>query len=183
MFLEDQYAENLHTFLGTTEHERVDHSGQMTHADVRVLYALPVWHTELNLVGRCDVVEIWKDGTIFPVEYKHSPRRRYLNDDLQLAAQALCLEEMFQKPVRKGAIFHTKSKRRREVEISEGLRQQLTNAVAAINTLFSQEDLPPPTPVVKRCDECAMRPICQPEMLRQSDTLNCLHQQLFDCEE
>ncbi len=62
------------------------------------------------------------DGTIYPVEYKHGPRRAWINDDVQLAAQAMCLEEMFDTVIASGAIYHSGSKRRREVAISEALR-------------------------------------------------------------
>lgn len=60
-------------------------------AGVRVEYALPVWSRRLGLSGRCDTVEFHPGGTVYPVEYKHGKRRRWINDDLQFAAQALCL--------------------------------------------------------------------------------------------
>ncbi|MGZ8248358.1 CRISPR-associated protein Cas4, partial [Methylomagnum sp.] len=112
---EGEFADNVHTISGTLEHERVDTLHHEIKAGVRVEFGLPVWSDRLGLSGRCDVVEFQPDGTIYPVEYKHGKRRPWPNDDLQLAGQALCLSEMSGQPVPKGVIFHTQSKRRREV--------------------------------------------------------------------
>ena len=75
----------------------------MSKDGARVEYALPIWSERLGLIGKCDVVEFWPDGTIYPVEYKHGPRKQRENDDLQLAAQTVCLSEMFKVPVARGA--------------------------------------------------------------------------------
>ncbi len=183
MVLEAEFADNLHTQLGTYEHERVDHSGQITQAGAQVLYALPVWHGEKNLIGRCDVVEIWKDGTIYPVEYKHGARRKWLNDDLQLVAQAVCLEAMFGRPVERGGIFHAASKRRREVAFTATLRARLDEVLAELTALLAQDRLPPPTPMVARCGDCSLKNICQPEVFRQPDRLRTEGAALFAIDE
>jgi CRISPR-associated exonuclease Cas4 len=115
---EGEFRDNLHTVRGTLEHERVDQSESRGQDGVRIEYALPVWSDSLGLSGRCDVVEFHPEGSIYPVEYKHGKRKQWINDDLQLAAQAFCLEEMTGKPVPLGAIFHQQSKRRREVAIT-----------------------------------------------------------------
>jgi len=95
IFVEGEFEDNIHTMRGTAEHEQVDLVAYETKGSgARVEYALPVWCDRLGLVGKCDVVEFWPDGTIYPVEYKHGARKKWMNDDLQLASQALCLEEM-----------------------------------------------------------------------------------------
>ncbi len=71
---------------GNAAHERVDDPGFETFEGVRAERALPVWSERLGLIGKCDVVEFWKDGNIYPVEYKHGVRKKHLNDDLQLVA-------------------------------------------------------------------------------------------------
>lgn len=117
---EGEFTDNIHTARGNAEHERVDRvSHETLHSGVRVEYALPVWSDRLGLIGKCDVVEFWSDGEIYPVEYKHGPKRKWLNDDIQLAAQAMCLEDMLGRPVPQGAIYHASSHRRREVGITE----------------------------------------------------------------
>ena len=105
IYIDGEFTDNLHTQRGNAEHARVDRAAHMTKRDgARVEYALPIWSDSLGLIGKCDVVEFWPDGTIYPVEYKHGPRRAWLNDDLQLVAQAACLEEMFERSIPCGAI-------------------------------------------------------------------------------
>ena len=88
---EGEFEDNIHTQRGAVEHERVDEEASRSlEAGGRVEYALPIWSEQLGLIGKCDVVEFHGDGTIYPVEYKHGKRRKWLNDDLQLTAQAMC---------------------------------------------------------------------------------------------
>lgn len=180
IYLESEFAENVHTARGSAEHERADRIAHETsRSGARVEYALSVWSDTLGLVGKCDVVEFWPDGTIYPVEYKHGRRRPWVNDDLQLAAQALCLEEMTGTPVRRGAIFHRASRRRREVEITAEMIQQVKEAVTKIRDMLASGILPPPVND-KRCRECSLAPICQPEALAADARRSELQRALFD---
>ncbi|HEY5893937.1 MAG TPA: CRISPR-associated protein Cas4, partial [Chthoniobacterales bacterium] len=97
---------NQHTLRGDIAHEHADLPGYEAAKGVTLLRALPVWSESLGLSGKCDIVEKWPDGTLFPVEFKLGKRRKWDNDDVQLCAQALCLEEMFQIVIPRGAIFH-----------------------------------------------------------------------------
>lgn len=183
IYIDGEFTDNLHTQRGNAEHAQVDRAAHMTKRDgARVEYALPVWSDRLGLIGKCDVVEFWPDGTIYPVEYKHGPRRAWLNDDLQLVAQAACLEEMFERSIPCGAIFHAGSKRRREVEFSDPLRRQLDEFVIEVNSLIRQSHLPPPTSDTRRCRECSMRDICQPEAARRLVDGGAPRSSLFDPE-
>lgn len=92
--VEQIFDDNVHTMRGNVEHERVDDPGFDVLEGVRVERALPVWSEELGLVGKCDIVEFHPDGLVYPIEYKHGKKREKIHDDLQLAAQAICLEEM-----------------------------------------------------------------------------------------
>lgn len=177
---EGEFADNVHTVSGTREHERVDQMRHEVKAGVRVEFAVPVWSDRLGMSGKCDVVEFHPDGTIYPVEYKHGPRRRWLNDDLQLAAQAMCLEEMLGLPVSKGAIFHEKSKRRREVMIDEVLRRQVGAVSKAVRELIDRGKVPPPVDDERRCGECSLQDICQPRLLRARARVNELADRLFE---
>ena len=127
---EAEFEDNVHTLRGTHEHERVDRQRHEVSAGVRVEYSLPVWSRRLGLSGRCDAVELRPDGTVYPVEYKHGKRRRWSNDDMQLAAQALCFE-MLGRAITKGAIYHQQSRRRREVIVDEALRRLLCGRFAS----------------------------------------------------
>jgi CRISPR-associated exonuclease Cas4 len=121
--VEQAFDENVFTMRGHAAHDRVDEPGHEQTAAFRIERALPVWSERLGVIGRCDVVEFDADGTPYPVEYKHGPRRSRIHDDLQLAAQAMCLEEMSGKSVKRGAIHHVTSRRRREVVVSANLRK------------------------------------------------------------
>jgi CRISPR-associated exonuclease Cas4 len=179
---EGEFEDNVHTVSGTLEHERVDQGESRAQGGVRVEYALPVWSERLGLSGRCDVVEFHPDGTIYPVEYKHGKRRRWLNDDLQLAGQALCLEEMMGRPVPKGAIFHQKSKRRREVLIDAAIRSQVAQTALAIRAMLESGISPGPVDDPRRCGECSLKSICQPELLRGRERVAALAASLFEPE-
>ena len=168
IYLEGQFADNVHTQRGNAEHERVDRVAHASTRDgARVEYALPIWSDALGLIGKCDVVEFWPDGVVYPVEYKHGPRRAWLNDDIQLAAQAMCLEEMLNKTIARGAIFHAASRRRREIDVTDALRGEVEAAVAAIRAMLGSGKLPDPTTDTRRCRECSLRGICQPEAARR----------------
>ncbi len=176
---EGQFTDNIHTMRGNSEHERVDRVAHETlRSGARVEYALPVWSDRLGLIGKCDVVEFWPDGTVYPVEYKHGPKRKWLNDDLQLAAQAMCLEDMLGHVVPMGAIFHASSRRRREVSITPELRQMVTKSADAIRSMLASNKLPPPVNDA-RCKECSMNDICQPAALADATRLKRMHDEFL----
>jgi CRISPR-associated protein Cas4 len=178
--LEGEFTDNIHTARGNTEHERVDRVAHETlKSGARVEYALPVWSDRLGLIGKCDVVEFWPDGTVYPVEYKHGPKRKWLNDDIQLAAQAMCLEEMLNRPVPKGAIYHASSRRRREVAITPELRHLVEETAAAIRAMLASGILPPPAND-SRCRECSLKDICQPEAIAMHDQRDQMEVDLFN---
>jgi CRISPR-associated exonuclease Cas4 len=182
IYVEDEFSNNAHTSRGNAEHEKVDRIGHATSKDgARVEYALPIWSDCLGLIGKCDVVEFWPDGTIYPVEYKHGAKKKRENDDLQLAAQALCLEEMCGRSVERGAIFHAKSKRRRELIIDMAIRDRLVQVVESIRAMLATNKLPSPVND-ERCAECSMQEICQPEALARLGYERNLYSRLFDPE-
>ena len=162
--VEQAFDENVHTMRGNAVHQRVDEPGFESFEGVRSEKALPVWSERLGLIGKCDVVEFYPDGRIYPVEYKHGKKRAKAHDDIQLAAQAICLEEMTGKPVTHGAIYHHTSRRRREVAITDALRRQVEETVGAIRTLLVSGKLPLPVNDA-RCKECSLKEICQPHAL------------------
>jgi CRISPR-associated exonuclease Cas4 len=162
--MEQAFDENVHTMRGNAVHERVDQPGLESFEGVRTEYALPVWSDRLGLIGKCDVVEFYPDGRIYPVEYKHGKKRTKAHDDLQLVAQAICLEEMTGMPVTHGAIYHHSSRRRREVAINDLLRQQVDETVKAVRSMLASEKLPPPANDA-RCKECSLKEICQPQIM------------------
>ena len=181
--LEQAFDDNLHTQRGQAVHALVDQPGMELRKGLRIERALPVWHDTLGLIGKADVVEFEPDGTPYPVEYKHGSRRKAADiaacDDLQLAAQALCLEAMTGRSVRMGAIYYASSRRRREVNITPVLRDQVADTVRAIRQMQATATLPPPTTDVRRCKGCSLRDRCQPEALARLHASGALPS-LFD---
>ncbi len=179
--LEQAFDENVHTMRGNAAHERVDATGFETFEGVRSERALPVWSDRLGLIGKCDVVEFHPDGRIHPVEYKHGKKREKIHDDIQLAAQVMCLEEMTGKAITHGAIYHHGSRRRREVAITPELRHQVENTIADIRAMLASGKLPPPANDA-RCKECSLKEICQPQAVAKRATRHSLLETLFDPE-
>ncbi len=161
---EQAFEDNVHTARGQAVHRLVDLPSDLIKGGIKIERALPLWSERLGLIGKADLVEVHPDGTRFPVEFKHGRRRRALHDDLQLAAQAMCLEEMLGRAVPKGAIYHASSRRRREVEISSTLRDKVAETVAAIRAMLEAERLPPPANDA-RCPACSLIEICQPALV------------------
>ena len=170
---------NEHTVVGDGVHEQADVSGYETVRGVTLLRALPVWSARLGLSGKCDIVERHPDGSLAPVEFKKGKRRRFDNDDAQLCAQALCLEEMFGQNIPRGAIFHAKSKRRREVEFTEELRRLTEQAIEAMHQLIEAEAVP--RAVHKpQCSECSLFESCMPEITSSPPALVQAGREVFD---
>lgn len=166
--VEQAWGENLYTLRGRHVHALVDEPGGQTEYGVRVERALPLWSDTLGLVGKADVVEFAADGTPCPVEYKHGPRRASAHDDLQVAAQAVCLEEMTGRPVPAGAVFHHGSRRRRAVPITPALRRAVADATAAVRAVLRSGVLPPAVNDA-RCPKCSLRESCLPAVTDRPD--------------
>ncbi|WP_163055494.1 CRISPR-associated protein Cas4 [Acidithiobacillus ferrooxidans] len=176
--LEQQFEDNIHTARGQAVHHLVDTPGYEVKRGVRVERALPLWSDHFGLIGKADLVEFHPDGRIYPVEFKHGRKRGRIHDDIQLAAQAMCLEDMLGRPVPQGAIYHASSHRRREVDITEDLRALVNETADAIRAMLVSGILPPPVNDA-RCRECSLREICQPQMLGQQTRMDRLKQYLF----
>ena len=167
--VEQAFDDNLHTLRGQAVHSQVDDPGFEIRRGLRVERALPVWSDAFSLIGKADVVEFEPCGTPYPVEYKHGSRHKAADiaacDDLQLAAQALCLEEMTGRAVPEGALYYASSRRRRVVVIDEPLRGRVKEARNAVVQMQRDGVLPPPTSDTRRCKACSLRERCQPEAL------------------
>ncbi len=178
---EQQFAENLSTQRGNAVHALVDTPESVVEKGVRMDRALPIYSHIHGLVGKADVVE-WHGPTPYPVEYKHGARKERRADDLQLAAQALCLEEMTGQAVPFGAIYHYKSRRRRVVEITDTLRTEVLETAKAVRIMLVQPHLPPPVND-SRCDDCSLHEICQPEAVGNQNAVTRELATLFSTED
>ena len=167
--LEQAFDDNLHTQRGQAVHAQVDQPGVEERKGLRIERALPIWSDALGLIGKADVVEFEPDGTPYPVEYKHGSRHKAADiaacDDVQLAAQAMCLEGMTGRAVSEGALYYASSRRRRIVPVTTALRELVAQTAQAVRAMLSSGTLPPPTADVRRCKGCSLRERCQPEAL------------------
>ena len=184
--VEQVFEDNLFTQRGQALHKRVDDPGFELRDGLRVERALPLFCDRLGLLGKADVVEFMPDGTPYPVEYKHGSRHKRADiaacDDLQLAAQALCLEEMFGKRVPEGALYYASSRRRRLVTINEALRLKVEMALAGVRQLFLDKALPAPLND-DHCRACSLRDLCQPEALAQVPERSLIVHSLFEVDD
>jgi CRISPR-associated exonuclease Cas4 len=176
--MEQTYEENLYTLRGNHLHERTDQPDESGWEDgIRVERALPLWSKQLVLIGKADVMEFHGE-TPYPVEYKSGPNRQFDNDDLQLCAQALCLEEMTGKAVPRGAIYHHSSRKRREVELTPELRARVVEVTQAIRHLLSSKQLPPPVND-RRCTKCSLQEACMPAVIDEGRRASAVVRDLF----
>lgn len=182
--LEQAFDDNLHTLRGNAVHAEVDRPGFEVRRGLRVERALLLFSDRLGLVGKADTVEFEADGTPYPVEYKHGSRHKAADiaacDDLQLAAQALCLEEMTGRAVPEGALFYASSKRRRVVAVDAALLQRVADTSAEVRAMLAAARLPPPTSDLRRCRGCSLRERCQVDGLARIADGAAVGDDLFD---
>jgi CRISPR-associated exonuclease Cas4 len=160
--LEHVWAENLFTMKGTHDHERADEAETRFENGVRIERALPLWSERLGLIGKGDVVEFHPDGNIIPVEYKSGPRRESVHDNIQLCAQALCLEDIYQVRVTEGAIYSISTHRRRMVEIDDELRELTLQTIREVREMQVGQGTLPSAVNDKRCPKCSLIDACMP---------------------
>ncbi len=183
--LERIWAENVATVEGRLLHERADMPGTVGRKGVRVSRSLPLAAPALGIAGVADVVEWHKEGDgpwrPYPVEYKRGRAKAHRADEVQLAAQALCLEAMTGQAVLEGALFYGKTRRRLVVAIDDALRALTLQVVDAIKAMLASGVTPPAVYVAKRCDTCSMIELCRPKRLEKPpDVARWLHRRIED---
>lgn len=161
--VEGVWRENVHTAAASFDHRRVHQAKDADEAAARTARGLWVVSHRLRVVGVCDLVEFHGD-TPYPVEYKRGKRRRWDNNEVQLCAQAMALEEMLGVAVPAGTIFFVKARRRQEVLFDPALRQRTEDAARRLHDLLKQTAAPPPRPHPK-CRQCSLNAVCLPDLL------------------
>jgi CRISPR-associated exonuclease Cas4 len=182
--IENQWQENVFTFEWRQLHERVDdptfNETRKGHITVR---SMPVVSYELGLNGICDVVEFQEspDGiplknregtyTVMPVEYKRGHEKASAIDDVQLCAQAICLEEMLVTNIPQGAVFYGETRRRSIVLLTRELRDQVYQLSREMHDYFQRGYTPNSKPT-KACKSCSLVDICLPEVTSQPNRVS-----------
>ena len=178
--VETLWADNRLTVEGRGLHKRVHEADDETRGDVHIVRGLRLRSLRLGLTGQADVVEFHRhaDGSDcpFPVEFKRGRPKPDTCDEVQLCAQALCLEEMLSVDIPEGAIFYGQPRRRHAVELSPALRDQTEQAAERLHRLIAS-GLTPPAVYEKKCDNCSLVSLCLPRIAdRKKSALRYLNE-------
>lgn len=179
IYIEGLWTENLRTVEGQILHEKAhDRNFTEKRGDVVISRGMPVFSRALGTNGACDIVELQKnesgvsifgrDGLYLPVpvEYKRGRPKEGDEDALQLAAQAICLEEMMACDVPVGYLYYGETGRRTKVPVDSELRGQVFSAFQEMHGLFDRRH----TPKVKtsaRCRACSLFDLCMPKLCKE----------------
>lgn len=170
--LERAWADNRFTAEGHVLHAVADKGGGRKARGVRRAMALPLASRRLNIAGVADVVEFLAgdNGTElpFPIEYKRGKPKLHRADEVQLCAQALCLEEMTGTAVPEGALFYAETRRRVTVPFDADLRHLTEQTILDLAEVFASRATPPPTLRSERCRACSLAEICRPDAIARS---------------
>ena len=180
--VEGVWSENYLTASGRQLHERVDRKGSETRKDVHLATALRLVSNRLGLAGVADMVEFHRQDSAcdaggrqvatrlqgrtgfwrpFPVEYKRGSPKPHRADEVQLCAQALCLEEMLDVTILAGALFYGEIRRRVDVAFDLELRALTELAASNVHELVRSGETPPPVRT-KGCCSCSLCNVCCP---------------------
>jgi CRISPR-associated exonuclease Cas4 len=187
--IEQIWVENVFTVEGRQLHERVDGGSAETRGEVHTARGLPLRSLRLGLSGKADCVEFHRlDGAQeqleaqadadagavlpglegrwrpFPVEYKRGIPKSHRADEVQLCAQALCLEEMLGAAVRSGALFYGRTRRRLAVEFDPVLRSLTSDTAERLHALIGS-GITPRARREPKCASCSLLDVCMPDAL------------------
>lgn len=174
--IEQQKGMNIYLAEGSEVHKSVHSQKIERRGDNIRVTGLHVYSEKLNLYGICDSVEftIVNDGVyipflkcsceLLPVEYKHGRVRDEIEYNVQLTAQALCLEEMFGTKIEEGCVYYTSEKQRVEVQLSDELRKKVVSSASEIAAFLEHPILVEPS-YMKRCLRCSVYDLCSPRKL------------------
>lgn len=173
--LERAWQDNVLTVEGTHLHGTVDSGIRESRGDTRILRSVPLTSLVLGIAGRADVVELRRaadgessavriDGRAWRphlVEYKRGRAKRSREDEVQLCAQALCLEEMLGVAIVEGSLYYGATRRRKAVQFDATLRGLTVSACKAMHAILASRRTPPAEPGPK-CRNCSLNEICRP---------------------
>lgn len=176
--IEQQWAENFRTTDGAIFHENA-HNGEMTESrgDLLITRNMRIFSAALGISGACDVLEFHRgeSGILlrnreglwqpFPVEYKRGKPKTHNADELQLCAQALCLEEMLCCEIPKGALYYGEPRRRTDVVFTPELRQEVRSLLEEMHALYARGHTPK-VKVGKSCNACSLKELCLPKLMK-----------------
>ena len=161
MFCAGEFVDNQYTLEGTNLHERVHTLGEGHREEIRQIRNIWLKSEQHRLIGKSDLIEEI-NGQLFPIEYKRGQKGEWDNDELQVCAQALCLEEMTGQAIRQGYVYYAHSHQRQPVAISPALRQETLAILRAVTELLQTGRMPPAI-YTPRCKGCSLSGACLPQ--------------------
>ena len=169
--LERQWEDNELTIEGQIFHEKVNIGICETRGKVKIVRTLPLAHQTLKLLGVADVVEYHTKGEKqipYPIEYKVGKPKPHRADEVQLCAQAMCLEEMHQCSITEGAIFYKETRRHYIVKLDDALRNITLNAIQSCQEIIHQQITPKPRRDTHQCRRCSLKDKCHPKIFNKN---------------
>jgi CRISPR-associated exonuclease Cas4 len=170
--LEDIWVENQFTAEGQVLHQRVNQPDQQKRGGVRTVWALRLAHEKLGIEGIADVVEYHAQvegiEIPYPIEYKRGKPKTHRADEVQLCAQALCLEEMHGVSVPEGALFYGELRRRHPVVFDAKLRTLTEQTILACRLVIQTKITPKAIYASKKCSACSLIELCHPKGFKTS---------------
>jgi CRISPR-associated exonuclease Cas4 len=157
-----EFQDNQYTIEGTSLHERVHTTGEGQREETWQFRSIWLKSEQYNLSGKSDLIEE-ENGEFYPVEYKRGRKGEWDNDELQVCAQALCLEEMTGKHVNIGYVYYAQSHQRQLIEITPELRESTIATIEAVTNLFATGAMPKPV-YSQRCKGCSLYAQCLPQV-------------------
>jgi len=167
------WRENLFTAQGRVLHASTDKKGHEQRKGVRVLKAVELFSARLGVHGVADVVELHgHPPRPVPVEYKRGRPKAHRADEVQLCAQAICLEEMMQVEIPRGFLFYGQTRRRKEVRFDTELRELTARVAAEVHELMRSGRVPPPAYDKARCGPCSLLSVCRPRRMARPPSVS-----------
>lgn len=188
--IEQLWTENLRTVEGKILHEKA-HDGSTKECRGRRLITrdMRVFSAALGISGNCDVVEfhfsaegiplagregLWQP---YPVEYKHGAPRQDHANELQLCAQAMCLEEMLCCEIPEGALYFGETRHREKVFLTQELRQEVRDSLTEMHQMYTRQYTPKVKPT-KACNACSLKELCVPRLMKKRSVSTYLKEHL-----
>ena len=189
--MEHQWAENYRTVDGSILHEKAHGGGTESRGDLLIVRAMRIHSAVLGVSGECDVVEFHKvkDGisiagregsySVIPVEYKRGKPKTDDSDILQVAAQALCLEEMLCCVIPYGYIYYGETRRRTKVEFTDEVREKVISSFREMHKYYEQR-YTPKVKTGKKCNACSLKDICLPVLNKKKTVAGYINGVIFE---
>lgn len=161
MHVAHEFMDNVHTVEGSLLHERADSREESRRGDLLQVRSVYLYSLRYGLTGKADLIEE-RLGELYPVEFKKGRRGNWENDQIQLCAQALALEEMLGREIPRGFIYYAATGRRQEVQFTPELRRETLETIAKVRTLLQTGERPPAI-YMPKCKGCSLYRVCLPK--------------------